>query len=87
MDAIEIDEGPETSTLRVSAESRLVDLQRSRERRFTHEDQQIDFSGDLGLEYMARAQSTPYQWGAKTHPTAAQVGQVDNLRKGLSNIP
>jgi hypothetical protein len=65
MDNVEIDEGPQTSVIRVFAESRLVDLQRSRERRFTHEDQQIDFSGDTGLKYMPTAQSTPFMWGGQ----------------------
>lgn len=65
MDAVEIDEGGDTSTIRVLAESRLVDLQRSRERRFTHEDQQIDFAGDEGLAFMPTAQSTPFVWGGQ----------------------
>lgn len=69
MDNVEIDEGPETAVIRVFAESRLVDLQRSRERRYTHEDQQIDFAGDLGLKYMPTAQSTPFMWGGKQVPT------------------
>lgn len=66
MDNVEVDEGPETSVLRVLAESRLVDLQRSKERRFTHEDQQLDFSGDDGLKFMPTANSKPFVWGGET---------------------
>lgn len=77
MDSVEIDEGPETSVVRVAAESRLIDLQRSRERRYTHEDQQIDFPGDRGLEYMPTAQSTPFLWGGQKVPTYAETGGSD----------
>jgi hypothetical protein len=76
MDNVEIDEGPETAVIRVQAESRLIDLQRSRERRYTHEDQQIDFPGDLGLEYMATAQSTPFMWGGQRVPTYGSGGNT-----------
>jgi len=51
-DVAEIDEGAETSTIMVSAENRLIDLERPRLRRYTTEDQQIDFPGDLGFEYV-----------------------------------
>ena len=74
MDNVEIDEGPETSVIRINAESRLIDLQRTRERRYTHEDQQIDFPGDLGLQYMARAQSAPLIWGGNRVGSAAERG-------------
>lgn len=74
MNNVDFDKGAETSVIRVFAESRLVDLLRSRERRYTHEHQQIDFSGDLGLEYMARSQSTPLMWGGKSVPTYAETG-------------
>lgn len=70
MDNVEIDEGPNTSVVRVFAESRLIDLQRSKERRFTHEDQQINYSGDLGLKFMPTANSKPFVWGGETIPAA-----------------
>jgi hypothetical protein len=74
MNNIDFDKGAETSVLRIFAESRLVDLLRPRERRYTHEHQQIDFPGDLGLQYMARAQSTPFAWGGQSVPTYAGSG-------------
>jgi len=65
MSNVEIDEGPDTAVIKVLAESKLADLQRSRERRYTHEDQQIDFAGDLGLQLMPTAQSRPLYWGGR----------------------
>lgn len=74
MDNLEIDDGAESATIRVFAESRMVDLRRSNERRFTHEDQQIDFPGDDGLDYMPTAQSTPFMWGGQRVPSYAGGG-------------
>jgi hypothetical protein len=65
MDGLEIDDGVSTSTIRVSAESVLVDLLRNRERRYTNEDQHIDFPSDEGMAFMPTAQSTPFQWGGQ----------------------
>jgi len=62
MDIMEIAEAGETATIKVNIESRAVDLKRSRERRYTHEDQQIDYPGDLGLEYMAGLQDKDVIW-------------------------
>lgn len=83
MDNVEIDEGAETSILRVLAESRLVDLQRSKERRFTHEDQQIDFSGDLGLQFMPTANSKPFVWGGETVAAVGGTGGSDTSTNNL----
>jgi hypothetical protein len=63
MDVMDIDEGPEMSTITVTAESRLADLDRPRVRRYTHEDQAELFPGDLGLEYVAGIQNRELKWG------------------------
>ena len=42
----------ETATIQVQAENRLVRLEESRSRRYTPEDQAIDFAGDLGLDFV-----------------------------------
>lgn len=77
MDQPMIDDSGETCKVSVSAESRLVDLQRSRERRYTHEDQQIDYPGDLGLEFVAGLQNKEVLWSAgksSTNPSASAGG-------------
>lgn len=63
-----IDRGGETSTIAANYESRLIDLERSRERRYTHADQQIDYPGDLGFEYVNSLQDKQLIWGG---PAAA----------------
>jgi len=63
MDTMEISEQAETSTITVSAESRLADLLKTREWRYTHEDQQIDYPGDLGFEFVTALQDKEILWG------------------------
>ena len=49
MDVMKISVGRESASINLSVENRLIDLNRTRERRFTHEDQQLDFPGDDGF--------------------------------------
>lgn len=63
MDVPVVEEGGDTSTISITVESSLVDLQRSRLRRYTHEDQQIDFPGDLGFQYVVGIQNWNGVWG------------------------
>ena len=58
-----IDEGGATATVTITAENLYYDLNRSRERRFTPEDQLIDFPGDLGFDYVAGIQELKTKWG------------------------
>jgi hypothetical protein len=70
MDVMSIEEGADTATISLTVENNLIELTRSKERRYTHEDQQIDFPGDLGLEYVAGIQEKPLNWGVSS-PAAA----------------
>lgn len=63
LDVPAIEDGPETATISISYESELIDLERARERRYTPEDQQIDFPGDLGFDYVASLQDAQITWG------------------------
>ena len=62
MDVMEIDEGPETSSISVTVESRIIDLLKQKEWRYTHEDQQVDYPGDLGLEFVVDLQNKEFRW-------------------------
>jgi hypothetical protein len=62
-DVAAVEDGPETATVTVSYEDELIDLERSRERRFTHEDQQIDYAGDLGFAFVTAIQDAEIVWG------------------------
>src|SRR3990167_3723798 len=62
-DVAGIDDDGQTCTIAAQYEDRLVDLDRARERRYTHEDQQIDWPGDLGFEYVESLQDMQLLWG------------------------
>jgi hypothetical protein len=57
-----IDKGGDTFTITVYAESILADLERARVRRYTHEDQQMLYPGDRGLEFVAAIQNKEVIW-------------------------
>ncbi|ABF42159.1 hypothetical protein Acid345_3158 [Candidatus Koribacter versatilis Ellin345] len=58
-----ISDSGDTCTVTISVESRLVDLQRAREWRYTNEDQQLFVPGDIGFEYVGALQSLSITWG------------------------
>lgn len=63
IDQMNIDEGAETSTIAVGVESRLIDLQRPRVRRYTHESQKSRFPNDLGFQFVNDLQDKKFAWG------------------------
>jgi hypothetical protein len=63
MDVPTIQEGADAATVVITAENRLVDLERSRERRYTLEDQKIDYPTDTGLRYVPSLQDQSIVWG------------------------
>lgn len=64
MDVMEISDEGNVATVAVNAESNLIDLKDSRERRYTFEDQINEYAGDLGLEFMPTNSDVEITWGA-----------------------
>lgn len=73
LDTMTIHEAGDKNEIRVTAESRMIDLDRPRERRYTDEDLQSEYAGDLGLEFAASLVDLPIYWGSaaqgRTVPT------------------
>jgi hypothetical protein len=63
MDVVDIEDNAETCTIAVTFANRLADLMTPRERRYTHEDQQIDYAGDKGFEFVPGLQDKAIVWG------------------------
>lgn len=63
LDVPTITDGADTCTVTISYESRLIDLNRARELRYTHEVQQQLYPGDMGFEYVTSIQDKNLQWG------------------------
>lgn len=81
MDVPIIDEGAETATVSITVENRLIDLQRSRERRYTDDDQKIDYPTDRGFEYVASLQEQNLVWG-KGQAVASGGGNRGPIGRG-----
>jgi hypothetical protein len=62
-DVMVIDDDGATCTIKAQYEDRLIDLERSRDRRYTNEDQQLDYPGDLGFEFVPSLQDMQIVWG------------------------
>lgn len=62
MDVPEIAEDGSSVDISITVEGRVARLLKKKERRRTHEDQQIDYPGDLGLEYVTGLQDMKVIW-------------------------
>ena len=63
MDTMQIADEVETSTITLTAENRLISLERPKNRRYTSEDQKREFSADLGLDFVNDLQDKEIKWG------------------------
>ena len=63
MDVMTVEDNGADAQITVTAESKLIDLERSRARRYTSEDQKIDFPNDKGLDFIAGLQDKTVVWG------------------------
>ena len=66
MDQMNIEEGPDTCTVQLTLENKLVDLERPRVARFTSAYQKTVYSGDLGLDFVEDLQDKEIVWGRKS---------------------
>lgn len=63
MDTMVINDSSETATIQVAVENRLIEFERTRIRRYTAEDQKIDYPNDKGLEFVAEMAEKEIAWG------------------------
>jgi hypothetical protein len=52
------------ATISINCESRLVDMNVAVDRRYTNEDQQLDYPGDLGMMFVNSIQDAIIFWGS-----------------------
>jgi hypothetical protein len=63
MDVIRLDDSGNVATITVAAENRLIDLLRTKTRRYTEQDQKAEFSGDTGCDFVVGLQEKEVTWG------------------------
>jgi len=62
MDQMNISQGPETATISLNIESRMIDLRRPRILRYSDSDQKSRFPNDRAFEFMNRLQTESLEW-------------------------
>jgi hypothetical protein len=77
MDTMVISNDGKSAAIGISVESKLVDFQRTRESRYTHEEQLRRFPADTGLEYVAGLQNKVIYWG-NANSTAFRAVDTSN---------
>lgn len=70
-----IDDSGDECTIKVQYESRLVNLLRPRVRRYTHEDQKIDYPTDRGFQFVPTLQEKQLIWGGPAGGDSIPGGQ------------
>jgi len=66
MDQMNIAESADTSTIELSVENKLIDLERARVARFTSGYQKSIYPDDLGLDFVEDLQDRNISWGRKS---------------------
>jgi|TARA_R110001592_G_scaffold97124_3_gene278238 hypothetical protein len=66
MDVLNISEQGNTCTITLNIESRLISFDLPADRKYTLEDQQVDFPNDLGFEFIPDLQDKEITWGKAT---------------------
>jgi len=88
MDTLNIQDGAETATITVSVENRLIEFQRNRIRRYTAEDQKIDYPTDKGLEFVAEMAEKEIIWGRSSVGGSGSNGvRNDGGREDPGDLP
>ena len=65
MDTMTIDDSPETSTITLTVENRLIDLERVNPFRYTQENHKTLYSNDTFFSYVSDLQDQSIEWGPK----------------------
>ena len=65
IDQMDITEGPETSSISLVLESKLLELERTRVLRYTSAIQKALYSGDKGFDFVDQLQTQTFNWGRK----------------------
>ena len=69
MDQPTIDVTGTTATIAINCENRLVEMNVAVDRRYTDEDQQMDYPGDLGFQFVNGIQEAQIYWGRSPSST------------------
>lgn len=63
MDVMSIEDNGDNCSISLTLESRLIDLERARVRRYTPEDQKINYPNDKGFDFVSDLTDKVVKWG------------------------
>lgn len=66
MDTMVLVEAGDTSSIKIDVENKLIQMERARVRRFTDNDQKIDYPNDDGFSFVTKIQDRQVNWGKPT---------------------
>ena len=66
MDTMVLVEAGNTSSIKIDVENKLIQMERAKVRRFTDNDQKIDYPNDDGFSFVAKIQDRQVNWGRPT---------------------
>ena len=78
MDVMTISEGAEFSTISVAIENKTIQVDRTKERRYTDADHKQDFPNDKGFEFVSAIQEKEIVWGRKSSTAGGNAGRPDD---------
>jgi len=81
MDTMTISESGETSTINIAVENKLIAFERAKVRRYTAEDQKIDYPTDKGFEFVTAIVEKEIIWG-RASPSSNAGGGGNGGRSG-----
>lgn len=84
MDTVDITDGGSELSFELAVENNLRDLQRPRVRRYTDADQQSEFAGDKGFEFVSELQRKEFKWGTKAPPPAPTTWSASDKAAGVT---
>lgn len=73
MDTMMLTDSGESSTITIDVENKLIQMDRARVRRFTDNDQRIDYPNDDGFSFVTKIQDREINWGVP-FPNAERTG-------------
>lgn len=87
MDTMVLNDSGETATIQVTVENRLIEFERTRVRRYTAEDQKIDYPNDKGLEFVAEMAEKEIVWGRAGVSNSGGAGNGDPAPSQPETLP
>ena len=82
MDTMTITDDGQIGTIALTVENRLIEFEKARVRRFTDNDQRIDYPNDDGLEYVSQIQEKAIVWG-NSNANPPNYGNATPVRGGF----